>query len=237
MSGEQSDREAAVRSRRPHRSWASAVLAALVCAGALAAAGALPAVAAAEVPSGTIVASPAATNRFQVAVSSRVAGATEMLVRLAGSEWPLAWSPFQPVVPLSLIVPGVKTVDGPRTIEARYRNAEGESAVAMATVFLDRKKPKTIGFSEEVVRGGLVKLEFKVKDRAPSCGLANVTLVVYRYGKLKAMFKLYGVQTDKKRYRQFRCRWDRGWYTYKVKATDAAGNACKMPGFGVLFVK
>lgn len=192
----------------------------------------------ADVPSGTIGAAPAATNRLAVTLTSSVVNATEMLVHLAGTEWPVTWSPFQTTVSFSLLPAGAtRTNDGAKVIEAKYRNADGESVPVTTTVFLDRRRPATVGFSEEAVRGTLAKLEFKVTDPAPSCGTANVSLLVYRYGKYRTTFKLHGVQTNRKQYKQFTCRWDKGWYTYKVKATDAAGNACKTPGVGVLFVK
>jgi hypothetical protein len=63
-------------------------------------------------------------------------------------------------------------------------------------------------------------------------------LVVYRFGKRKTTFKLGVVATNAKLAKTFTCRWDEGWYTYEVWATDTAGNKHKAPpGVGVLFVR
>lgn len=190
---------------------------------------------AAKAPSGTLATKPAtATKRVTIRLdSSGVSGATQMQFRDAGGEW-TAWLPFATAHSWRL-----SGVDGLKTIEAQYRGAEGEQPVLLsAQISLDRKRPKTVGYAHEAKRKTRIRLTYKVVDPKPSCGSAKVTIKVYRYGKRFTQFPTVTVPTNRRqKTRSFKCSWSKGWYTYKVLATDIAGNRYKTAGVGVLFVK
>jgi len=194
-----------------------------------------PAVASAAAPAGTLSTKPATATRRAVITldSSAVTGAAQMQFRDEAGAWS-EWLPF--AAQYAWRLPGT---DGLKTVHAQYRGGDGSlSGELTAQVFLDRKRPKTVGYAHEARRKTRIALTYKVVDPKPSCGRAKVTIRVYRYGKLFTTFKRVVVPTNRKqKTRTFKCSWSRGWYTYKILATDIAGNRYKTAGVGVLFVK
>lgn len=187
-----------------------------------------------RVPTGQLITKPAtAINKRAVTLdSSGVVGATQMQFRDAGGQW-TGWLPFARVHTWTL--PGG---DGRKTVEAQYQGADGSLLPLSVQIFLDRRRPNTVGYALEAKRTTRIALTYKVVDRKPSCGLAKVTIRVYRYGKPFTTFKKVTVPTNRKqRTRTFKCSWSKGWYTYKILATDIAGNRYERAGVGVLFVK
>jgi hypothetical protein len=186
-------------------------------------------------PTGTLTTVPATATRKPAIVldTSGIAGAVQMQFAGPDAVW-TGWLPLAPQFALTLPEP-----DGLKTINAQFTDGVDPTVYATSVqVFLDRKRPTTFGFSSEVRRGQLATLYYKIKDPKPSCRQADVRLAVYRFGKRRTTFKLGVVATNAKLSKQFTCRWDKGWYTYEVLATDIAGNKnVSPPGVGVLFVK
>jgi hypothetical protein len=185
-------------------------------------------------PSGTLTTVPAsATRKLPITLdASGITGATQMRYLQADGLW-TEWLPFAAQMPWTLTAP-----DGPKAIQAEFSDGVDPPYQTSVQISLDRKRPTTQGYAGEVKRGQIATLYYRVKDPKPSCRQATVQLAVYRFGKLKTTFKLGVQRTNIKLSRAFTCRWDRGWYTYKVLATDIAGNKhVRPPGVGVLFVK
>jgi len=207
-----------------------AIVALVLVAPVIAAAAAGP-----RAPAGTLATKPATTTRRAVITldSSAVTGAAQMQFRDEGGAWG-EWLPFAAQYQWTL--PGT---DGLKTVHAQYLGGDGSpSGELTAQVFLDRKRPKTIGYAHEARRKTRIALTYKVVDPKPSCGWARVIIRVYRYGKLFTTFKRVEVPTNRKqKTRTFKCSWSRGWYTYRILATDIAGNRYATAGVGVLFVK
>ncbi len=221
----------------PHRiqGRAAAVLLAAAIAVALPALLAPLLATAGAAPSGTVTTVPAGATRRPAIVldASGIAGATQM--QLTDSDGASSgWIVYAAQTPWTFT-----GADGLKTITAQFTDGVDPNPYAASVqIYLDRKRPTTVGFSSEVKRGQLATLYYKVKDPKPSCKQANVRLVVFRFGKRKTTFKLGVVATNTKLSKVFTCRWDKGWYTYEVRATDIAGNRHKTPaGVGVLFVK
>ena len=78
----------------------------------------------------------------------------------------------------------------------------------------------------------LAKLPFRIKDPAPSCGTASVTITIYRGKKVakKIVLKvakritINGAVVNKNLVYKYKVRLKKGSYTWRVTATDAAGN-------------
>jgi hypothetical protein len=186
-------------------------------------------------PTGTLATVPAGATRKPAIVldASGIAGATQMQFAGPDGVW-TGWLPLVAQYPFTLPEP-----DGLKTINAQFLDGVDPTPYATSVqIYLDRKRPITVGFASEVRRGKVATLYFKIKDPKPSCRRANVRLAVYRFGKRRTTFKLGVLATNVKLSKAFTCRWDKGWYTYEVLATDIAGNKhIAPPGVGVLFVK
>jgi hypothetical protein len=185
-------------------------------------------------PSGALTTVPAAaTRKLAITIDAGgIIGATQMRYLQADGLW-TEWLPFAAPMPWTLAAP-----DGLKVIQAEFSDGVEPPYQTSVQIYLDRRRPTTMGYASEVKRGQLATLSYKVKDPKPSCRQATVQLAVYRFGKLKTTFKLGVQRTNIKLSRSFTCRWDKGWYTYKVLATDIAGNKhVTPPGVGVLFVK
>jgi hypothetical protein len=102
----------------------------------------------------------------------------------------------------------------------------------------DVKRPTTKAYPASVKKGRKAKLVFRVNDPEPSCGRATVTLKIYRRTKLKQTIEVKGtcLCNFKKTY-SWKCRLPKGVYTWKVFATDVAGNAQSKVGGAKLTVK
>jgi hypothetical protein len=223
---------AASRRRRP--GVTAALTGALLALALSAVAAPLVAVAGAA-PTGTLTTVPAGATRKPAIVldTSGIAGAVQMQFAGPDAVW-TGWLPLAPQFAFTLPEP-----DGLKTINAQFTDGVDPTVYSTSVqIFLDRKRPTTVGFSSDVRRGQLATLYYKIKDSRPSCRQADVRLAVYRFGKRRTTFKLGVVATNAKLSKQFTCRWDKGWYTYEVLATDIAGNkSVSPPGVGVLFVK
>jgi hypothetical protein len=143
------------------------------------------------------------------------------------------WVPMAPTtrgaLALTIATPGVTTV--------LYRsvNAAGttEDPARTATVSIDTGKPACFALKNVTVKAKrLAKLTFRIKDPAPSCGAAKVTITIYRSKKAgkKTVLKVAkritvnGAVANKNLVCKYKVRLKKGSYTWRVTATDAAGN-------------
>ena len=171
-------------------------------------------------------------NREAVSItlsaSDAGSGVSSTQYRLAGApHWTTYTAPF------------AVSKQGLSTYEYRSTDKTGNvEAIKTLKVRIDSTHPLTKALGNvTVTRGRRATLCLRVDDSvAPQ---ATVTVKIYRRGVLKKTLKL-GLRATKRtvKYTGYICQLPRGTYTWKVYATDLAGNSAKSPvGQKVLKVK
>jgi C1A family cysteine protease len=185
-------------------------------------------------PSGsfTVNGGKAYTKSAAVELTANVAGAAEMSYRDAGGSWS-AWEPF-----VSTRAWTLPTGDGPKTVEAAFRNAQGTTTHSDG-IFLDTHRPETRApYKRSVRRYEYVRLYYKVADAVPCAAKATVTIKIKTLGgTTKQTLKLGQRSVNKLLSYRFRCTLAKRTYRYYVYATDAAGNTQSPTGRNYLYVK
>lgn len=92
-------------------------------------------------------------------------------------------------------------------------------------VNVDTVKPWTTAARAVVRRGAKVTLRFRVNDGVPGCGSAAVKLQIRKRAKVVKTIALGTRQAGVALTWRYRARLGRGTYTWRVLATDLAGNA------------
>ena len=100
----------------------------------------------------------------------------------------------------------------------------GDTDCEVHVLSTDTKAPTTVAYPASVKHGKRVNLRYKVKDPAPSCGRATVTIKIFKAGKLKKKLALGSHVSNVLHGFRWKCTLAKGRYTIKVYATDAAGN-------------
>ena len=135
--------------------------------------------------------------------------------------------------------PLVISASGTTALLYRSVNAAGtvENPARQATVRIDVGKPTCVAVKNvTVTRGKTAKLSYKVTDPAPSCGSAKVTIAIYL--KTKVVKKLvFTASTNKALVKSLKVTLKKGKYTWKVSATDIAGNVQTRIGSRTLTVR
>ncbi len=86
-------------------------------------------------------------------------------------------------------------------------------------------------------RNKKVTLKFAVTDPAPSCGSAKVTIKIMKGAKTVKTLKVGVKATNKSLGYKWKAALKKGSYTYRVLATDVAGNKATSIGSAKLKVK
>jgi hypothetical protein len=144
---------------------------------------------------------------------------------LGAADWTAYAAPF----PVSTV--------GVSTYEFRSVDIEGNlEAPKKVMVRIDTTRPVTKALaSASVIRYRTAYLRLRVNDTvAPK---ATVKVKIYRGGSLKKTLKLGLRATNKDLRYGFTCKLARGTYTWKVYATDLAGNTQRRVGYNKLVVR
>jgi C1A family cysteine protease len=167
-----------------------------------------------------------------VQLCSRMFGATEMRFRDAAGTWS-AWEPYAPRKDWT-----VPDGDGPKTVEAEYRNSGGTTARA-DSISLDTQRPVTKATRKAGVRRySYARLYYKVLDPLPCATKATVTIKIKTLGGTPVKTLRVGLRrVNSLRSCSFKCELPRRTYRYWVYATDAAGNTQSSVGRNYLVVK
>jgi photosystem II stability/assembly factor-like uncharacterized protein len=120
------------------------------------------------------------------------------------------------------------TVSGSGVTTIGYHSVDSAGnagPIQTATVRIDTGKPTcTASKGVTVKKGSKVSLPFILKDPAPSCGAATVTITIKRATKVVQTITLQNVRTNRAGSCSFKVKLARGSYTWRVKAVDVAGN-------------
>ena len=140
------------------------------------------------------------------------------------------WTPY--------VSPFMAGDQGVSTWEYRSTDTVGHVETAGAVTHqIDSGRPVTTGYAAAVKKGKTVRLRFKVTDALPGCAEATVVIKVYKGKVLKkrltAGVRACNVKTSK----TWRCGLARGRYTFRIYATDIAGNVQSKAGSARLTVK
>ncbi len=122
----------------------------------------------------------------------------------------------------------------------RSVNAAGtvESPARSATVRIDTGKPTCLALKKVKAKAKKVaKLTFRINDQAPSCGLAKVTITIYLKKKVVKRITIAKAPTNAKVTYKYKVKLKKGKYTWKVSATDIAGNSQTKIGSKTLTVR
>jgi hypothetical protein len=156
--------------------------------------------------------------------------------RVRFSNTQTAWTPWRTYSENRswLLEPG----DGPKTVAARYRDADGAVATTTATVMLDTTRPLTRAKKAAARRGKPAELPFIVVDARPGSATATVTVVVKdKTGATVLRLSCGTRRVDTPQKATFLCLLPKGAYRYSVYATDAAGNRQSRVGSAGLKVR
>jgi hypothetical protein len=104
-------------------------------------------------------------------------------------------------------------------------------------VNIDSRRPVTRAADASVRKGLKVALRFRVGDAAPGCGRAVVRLQIRRLGRIVRTVKVGTRATNVALKYRYTARLARGTYTYRVLATDIAGNRASRIGSARLVVR
>ena len=128
------------------------------------------------------------------------------------------------------------SLTGAHTLSFRSAdNAGNVEAVKTATIGIDPDGPWTVALNKLTVKKGKVaKFRFKVVDLTPT---ANVEIRIYKKARLRKILVAGSTKTGSVMIGTWRCTLARGTYTWKVYATDLAGNAPHVIGKKTLVVK
>ena len=130
--------------------------------------------------------------------------------------------------------------DGDHAIRYRAIDAAGNVEYSqVCTVHMDTRKPQTEAGGTVAVRSGsTVKLPYLVKDAAPNGGTATVTITIRDAdGTTVDKLALGEEPVNKKLTATYCCALAAGTYSYRVSATDAAGNKQSRAASGRLVVE
>ena len=148
-------------------------------------------------------------------------GVTTTQYRMLGTaDWQTYTAPFQ-CTDAGAVTYECRSVDG-----AAIPNTEGP---VMFTVYRDLAGPATQALANVTAKAGRrASFQFKVTDVTPK---ATVWLKVFKGKRLKKTVKVGSRATGSAQRYSWNCGLPRGTYTWKVYATDQAGNAqLKMTG-------
>ena len=135
--------------------------------------------------------------------------------------------------------PSDHSADGDHTISYRSTDKAGNTEFPqLCTVHIDTRPPKTVAYGKvTVARGSTAKIAYKITDAQPNGGTATVTITVRDAAGTTVDTLVLGEQEIGKKLRAaYACALAPGSYTYRVTATDAAGNAQSSAGSGTLVV-
>ena len=144
------------------------------------------------------------------------------------------WTPIATGVPL------VFRTAGQATVLYRSVNTAGtiETPARSATVRIDLGKPVCLALKNVAVKAkALAKLGYQIKDASPSCGTAKVTITIYLKKKVVKRITIVKARTNRKLTYAFKVKLKKGKYTWKVSATDSAGNRQSRIGARTLTVR
>ena len=185
-------------------------------------------------PSGTfsIDEKAAYTGSAVVQLCSGMNGAGEMRFRDAGATWS-DWEPYASRKSWTL-----PAGDGPKTVEAEYRNGGGTTARS-DSISVDTQRPVTKATRKTGVRRyAYARLYYKVLDPVPCATKATVTIKIKTLGGTTMKTLRLGLRTvNSLRSYSFRCTLPKRTYRYWVYATDAAGNTQASVGRNYLVVR
>ena len=148
--------------------------------------------------------------------------------RLDGGSWMEGTS-------IGVPAPATHANDGPHTIDYRSADYRGNWEQARTSeVQIDTLGPKTSALAGVSVRkGARASFRYRVNDRSPS---ATLTIAIYRGTKPVKTLRLGAKATGRALTHRWRCTLARGRYTWKVQATDKAGNSQSKAGSRTLVV-
>jgi hypothetical protein len=126
--------------------------------------------------------------------------------------------------------------NGARTVAYRAVDAAGNTeATRQVTVNVDAGRPKPVALANATVKKGeKATLRFRVDDITPR---ATCKIKVYKGARLVKTLKVGAVTTNSSTSYRWICKLARGKYTWKLSATDLAGNHELNPGVRRLTVK
>ena len=129
---------------------------------------------------------------------------------------------------------------GQATVLYRSVNTAGtvENPARSATVRIDLGKPVCVALKNVSAKSRKVaKLGYQIKDASPSCGTAKVTITIYLKKKVVKRITIAKAATNRKLVYKYKVKLKKGKYTWKVSATDCAGNRQTKVGSKKLTVK
>jgi C1A family cysteine protease len=128
------------------------------------------------------------------------------------------------------------SLTGPHTLTFRSAdNAGNVEAVQTATIGIDPDGPWTVAYNNVTVKKGkLARFRFKVVDLTPR---ADVQIRIYKKARLIKRLVADDVKTGSLMVGSWKCNLRKGAYTWKVYATDLAGNPPHVIGRKTLLVK
>ena len=133
------------------------------------------------------------------------------------------WMPWVEAASLTISTPGSTTL--------LYRSTSETGTVETArssVVNIDTTKPVcSAAKNVSVSRNRTARLAFTVGDAAPSSGSASVTITILRGRTVVKRHTMTGVATNTPVTYLYKAALPHGSYTWKVAATDAAGNVQK----------
>jgi hypothetical protein len=144
------------------------------------------------------------------------------------------WLTFTPGTPLLFSTPGVAS------LLYRSVNTAGtvEDPARLATIRIDKGRPTTLALKNvTVLRGRIAKFSYKITDPAPTCGYANATIMIYKNARMVKRIVMTKAAVNKSLVVSSRIKLAKGTYTWKVRATDLAGNVQVKIGAKKLYVK
>jgi subtilisin family serine protease len=159
-----------------------------------------------------------------VSAEDDASGVATVEYRIGGGGWTAYSAPI------------VVSAEGETTMSYRaVDNAGNTEAAKDTTVRIDKSGPVTAALSNvTAARGQPGVFRFRVADRTP---LAAALIRVFRNGQRVKTLWVGTVSTGKTHAHRWRCSLLRGRYTWKVYATDEAGNAQVKIGSKTLTVK
>jgi len=126
---------------------------------------------------------------------------------------------------------------GTTTVKYRSTDKAGNTETAKScTVRIDTGVPATTAKAATVKRNKKVTFKFSVTDPAPSCGSAKVTIQIKKGTKVVKTLKVGVKGTNTPLSYKWKAALKKGSYTYRVLATDVAGNKATTIGSAKLTV-
>jgi subtilisin family serine protease len=133
---------------------------------------------------------------------------------------------------------GTRVVSGNAAHTLAFRavdSAGNVEAPKRVTVRVDAGRPRPLALRNATVKKGRkATLRYRVNDVTPR---ATVRIRIYKGRRLVKTLRPRSVTTNRTRAWTWTCRLARGRYTWKVYATDQAGNRQRKPGVRILTVK